>query len=227
VADTTFAPTAPGDYGWQAEYSGDANNLGGTSACEPQHVASPPPPPPPPPPVTPARVCGPALALLDVSPVGARARVSGVAQPALAGKTVTILRGGKAVGTATIGADGAFAATVAGPAAGDPRGVKYVVTAGTDRSRALRYQRRLRITRRSGLRVAGRLDVERPPTRVTIYRKNACGKQRAAGRVKVSRSGRFSFAMRRPDAGNPYALYRVSARLPKGQTYSTQVAVTP
>ncbi|HET6507051.1 MAG TPA: Ig-like domain-containing protein [Baekduia sp.] len=226
-----YTPTEPGSYGWQSRYSGDANNLPATSACEAQVIAAPMPPaydpPAPRPPVpAPARECGTPVTLLDVSPVGTRARVSGVAHRALAGQAVTILRGTAPVGTATVGVDGAFSALVGGPAKADAAPVKYTVMLGADRSRAFRYDRLLRITGRSGLKVSGRLALKRPPSRVTISRENVCTGARALSTTKVSKNGTFSFTMRTPDSGSPYALYRVSAKVGGGHSYSTEVAVT-
>lgn len=222
AADITFAPTAPGSYGWQASYSGDANNLAATSACEAQTIGTP---------VASQSVpvpaeCGTPVTLLDVSPVGGRARVSGVAHRALAGKAVTILRAGKPVGTATVGADGAFSALVGGPAKGEATPVKYTVLSGRDTSRAFRYDRMVRIVKRSGLTVSGRLAAKLRVSRVTVYRENVCTGARAASTAKVSKKGAFSFTMKRPDTGSPYALYRVYAKVGGGRSFSTEVAVT-
>jgi hypothetical protein len=55
----------------------------------------------------------------------------------------------------------------------------------------------------------------------------ACTKKRTATRAKVSKTGTFTFTMRPRDAGTPYALYRVQAKIGRtSRSYSTQVAVT-
>jgi hypothetical protein len=172
-------------------------------------------------------VCGDPVVVLDVSPMGAKARVSGIAQRALAGEKVTILRAGKPAGTATVGADGAFAATVIGGPATEAEPVRYQATVGKSRSRAFRYDRRVRITKRTGVKVTGKLTLKKRPKTATLYRENVCTKQRVATTLKLSKSGTFSFTMRGPDAGSPYVLYRVSAKLGgAGKTFSTQIAVT-
>ena len=171
-------------------------------------------------------MCGDPVVLLDVSPVGKQARVTGIARLELAGQTVTLQRAGKAVGTATVGADGAFSALVGGPATGETTPVTYMAWVGGKHSRAFRYDRYLRITKRSGLKISGKLALKRLPKQVTLTRVNVCSGQRSATAAKVAKNGTFTFTMRRPDAGSPYVLYRVSAKLAGiGKTYSTQVAV--
>ena len=216
-----FTPSVAGTYHWQATYSGDSGNLSATGTCDPVTVKSPP--------VLaaerPVSVCGDPVVLLDVSPVGKQARVSGVARLALAGQKVTIQRAGKPVGTATVGANGAFSAVVGGPKASETKPVTYMAWVGSDHSRAFRYDRHLRITRRTGLKITGKLDGK--PKTVTLIRVNVCTKASTTTKAKVAKDGTFSFTMRGPDAGSPYVLYRVTAKLGgTGRTYSTQVAVT-
>lgn len=226
ATSAAFTPTAPGAYRWTATYSGDTGNLAATSTCEPVTVGEPvvllsarPP--------APVSACGDPVVLLDVSPVGTQARVSGIARLELAGQTVTIQRAGKAVGTATVGPDGAFTALVGGPAAAETRPVTYMAWLGGKHSRAFRYDRYLRITKRSGLKISGKLALKRLPKTVTLTRVNVCSGARSATSAKISKTGAFAFTMRGPDAGSPYVLYRVTAKLAgTGKTYSTQVAVT-
>ncbi len=223
-----FTPTAPSAYRWQATYSGDTGNLAATGTCDAVSVREPAVPPAERKPDAPAAsTCGDPVVLLDVSPVGAQARVSGIARRELAGQTVTIQRAGKAVGTATVGPDGAFTALVAGPTTADAKPVTYMAWLGGKHSRAFRYDRYLRITKRAGPTISGRLALERVPKTVTLTRVNVCSGQRVGTTAKVAKNGSFTFTMRGPDAGSPYVLYRVQAKLAgTGRTYSTQVAVT-
>src|SRR5262249_47333389 len=127
-----FTPTEAGTYAWQATYAGDEGNLATTGTCDAVTVSSTavvpqPNPPAQPQPVAPAQVGGAPVVLLDVSPVGRRARVSGIARVELAGRQVTILRAGKPVGTAPVGPDGAFSTVVGGPGVGDEAPVMYTV----------------------------------------------------------------------------------------------------
>jgi hypothetical protein len=171
-------------------------------------------------------VCGDHVVLLDVSPVGRKARLTGIARLEYAGRKVTIQRAGRAVATTTVKADGAFAVTVGGPAKGEAKPVAYMASIGDHRSRAFRYDRYLRITKRSGARISGKLALTRLPKTVTLTRVNVCDGKRSSTTAKVGRNGTFAFTMRGPDTGSPYVLYRVSAKLyGEGRTYSTQVAV--
>ncbi|WP_157592211.1 Ig-like domain-containing protein [Solirubrobacter soli] len=227
AASGQFTPTAAGAYAWQATYLGDAGNLPVTGTCDPVTVTAPPTVQPATVQPAEAPVCGDPVVLLDVSPVGKQARVSGIVRRAFAGREVTILRAGKAVGAATVTADGAFAATVDGPAAGDVKPVMYTAAVDGNRSRAFRYDRYVRITKRSGMKITGRLAINRKPKTATVLRVNVCTGRRTATTIKVSPSGAFTFTMRGPDAGSPYVLYRVTAKLAgNGKTYTTQVAAT-
>ncbi|MDA0180350.1 Ig-like domain-containing protein [Solirubrobacter phytolaccae] len=222
-----FTPTAPGAYRWQVVYDGDTGNLSATSTCDPVTVREPVVlPAERKPPVTPTSTCGDPVVLLDVSPVGNQARVTGIARLELAGQQVTLQRAGKAVGTATVGPDGAFTALVGGPARNEAKPVTYMAWVGGQHSRAFRYDRYLRITKRSGLKISGTLALKRLPKTVTLTRVNVCSGKRVGTTAKVAKNGRFTFTMRGPDAGSPYVLYRVQAKLAgTGRTYSTQVAV--
>ncbi|MET0479832.1 MAG: Ig-like domain-containing protein, partial [Mycetocola sp.] len=174
-----FTPTAPGAYRWQATYSGDTGNLAATGTCDAVNVREPAVLPAERKPDAPAAgTCGDPVVLLDVSPVGPQARVSGIARRELAGQTVTIQRAGKAVGTATVGPDGAFTALVAGPTAADAKPVTYMAWLGGKHSRAFRYDRYLRITKRAGLTISGKLALKRVPKTVTLTRVNVCSGKR-------------------------------------------------
>ena len=73
----------------------------------------------------------------------------------------------------------------------------------------------------------GKLALERKPKSVTLLRVNVCTGKSTSTTAKVAANGTFKFTMRGPDAGSPYVLYRVRAKLAgTGRTYTTQVAVT-
>ncbi|HEY6890898.1 MAG TPA: Ig-like domain-containing protein, partial [Solirubrobacter sp.] len=222
-----FTPTVANTYRWQATYDGDTGNLSATSTCDAVTVKAPPTVQAAAKPDAPVSVCGDPVVLLDVSPVGKQARLTGIARLEYAGQQVTIQRAGKAAGTATIGADGSFSALVGGPAAEDSPPVTYTAwLADGKHSRAFRYDRFLRITKRSGVKITGKLALKHLPKSVTLTRVNVCNGNRSSTSAKVTKTGTFAFTMRGPDAGSPYVLYRVSARLAgSGKTYSTQVAV--
>jgi hypothetical protein len=107
-----------------------------------------------------------------------------------------------------------FAATVAASAS-------YTAGLGSLRSRALRYAPQMQVTHAG----KGRLKVKRMPRTIKVVRTDACATRSTNANVKVAKSGRFTLTLGRPDAGSPYALYRLTARA-GGKTYTTQVAVT-
>ncbi len=186
---------------------------------------------PAPPPVVEQPVveqCGAELVLLDVaSTKGRKARVSGVARPALAGQRVTILRNGRSVGTTRIRANGSWSATVSGPDSARSR-PWYAATTSRTRTGSLRYFRRMSIESRRGLRATGRITTSarlRPQT-VRIDRIDVCSGRRTSTTARVSRTGAFTVRLARPAANEPYALFRVSATLAnRSQTYTTLLAV--
>ncbi len=238
VESGTFAPTVAGVHRWRVTYSGDRMNVAAESACDAAPVTvtarpvvppvdDPKPPVEEPPPAP--EQCGAELVLLDVAATahGRRARVSGIARPALAGQTVTILRNGRSVGTTRVQANGSWSATVRGPGSARSR-PWYAATTSRTRTGALRLFRRMTIEQRSGLRATGRITMPaglRPRT-VRIDRVDVCSGQRTSTTARVSRAGAFTVRLAPPATNEPYALFRVSAVLAdRSQTYTTMLAV--
>jgi hypothetical protein len=177
--------------------------------------------------VAPLVLCGQDITVLDIVGALKSVRVAGVALGKYAGQTVTIYAGSEEVGTAKVAPDGSFAATVRPPSKAQRSTVRYQAAIGTVRSPALKLERKLRITGRQGLKVTGRIDVPRRllPKRITFYRKLTCTQQKVFTTVKVRRNGTFTVTLARPVAPEAYALFRVSAKLGKGRTYTLPIAV--
>ncbi|HEX8121851.1 MAG TPA: CSLREA domain-containing protein [Solirubrobacteraceae bacterium] len=194
-----------------------------------------PPPPPPPPPVVPQPpkpdplllTCGRTqLALIDVVRAGGKVRITGQAALALAGRQVQLLvsdrrnrkRKAAPAGTATIGPDGTFAATVKRPGR-RLRSPQYLARAGGTRSVPLELDRRMYV---DGLSVAGgritlRGHVTRPLPRrgstVAIFVQRDCTTRTRVAKAKLDRRGRFSAEFPAP-AGVPEILVRAQTKVP-------------
>lgn len=185
------------------------------------------------------------IALIEARLTGSRVRVSGVALPSMAGRTVLIRlsvnrKGIRTVARTTVGKDGQFAVTTNAPSRADRRTTaraKYVAQVNSTRSGSLRLTRRTAITSvtTSGgrIRISGRLTAPYPKagTRVTIGQRASCTSYRTVGRTTTKRNGTFSasFAATKGAAG----LYRVDSRVPskagapaRSRTYSLPRIVT-
>lgn len=236
-----FTPTLSGTYRWRASYSGDPQNVASQTVCgvaqvevaeQPTVQPGPPtgnPPPDTPAPTTPAPTtptrCTGSLLVLDAVPTGKRARVTGIAPVAQAGAEVVILRNGKSAGTTKVLADGTFTAAVSGKVS---PGTKYRAKVGTTESALFKYDPALWIVSRKGSKVSGQLNVARSklPKQVDLVRVDVCKNTTTSVAVSLSKLGRFTTTLAAPNADEPYALYRVSARLgSKTRTFSTQLAV--
>jgi hypothetical protein len=166
------------------------------------------------------------LALIEVRLVGSRVRVSGVAQPALARRTVVIRlsvsrKRTRTVGRANVRADGRFAVTVTAPPKADRRTAaraQYVAQAAGSRSGSLRLTRRTTVASVSAkggrIRMTGRVSAPYPKagTPVTVGRRTGCKSYRTVARTRTGKNGRFtvSFAAAKGTAG----LYRVQTKAP-------------
>jgi hypothetical protein len=207
---------------------------GDTSACSSasvtyRHVTPPPPPPPPPLPPDPVPPCaGRAVTLLDMTLVGRRVRIGGLALERFAGRTAEIRAGGRTVATATVAPDGSFETTVPAPPQQRRGRIRYQAVIGDERSAALRLERRLVVTRRTpvagGLRISGRVNTDRKrPRPLIIRRQRTCSRFETVARVRVRRNGRFSVRLKAlPDA---ITIYRVRTQLGRGRTYTLPIAV--
>ncbi|MDO9354799.1 MAG: Calx-beta domain-containing protein [Solirubrobacteraceae bacterium] len=173
-------------------------------------------------------LCGRSVTLLDVSTAGNRVRIGGLALLRYAGQTVRIRAGSKVVGETTVGADGAFSATVPAPSAAARSTVRYSAGVAKVNSQALKLERRLVITKRIGLTVRGRLVGFRAaqlPRKVTFYRQLTCTKTKVFASAKVAADGRFQVKLARPAQGELYALFRVTAKAGALKTFTLPIAV--
>jgi hypothetical protein len=169
-----------------------------------------------------------AIVLIDVVRAGSKVRITGQADPANAGKAVSLLLSDKrrkrskrvVVGSARIGPTGAFAATVAKP----KKSIKTPQYLARDpagkRSKALELDRRMFAdsVSVSGRRITIHGHVTKPFPRkrgqvVTVSVQKDCASRTVAGRPKLNRRGRFSLTFTAP-ADAPEVLVRATTKVP-------------
>ena len=161
------------------------------------------------------------LYLIDVLPAGKRVAVTGAADLRLAGQTAQILLDGKPVGSAKIGASGAFAARVKAPPKRKRAKARYQARVATAASQKLRLVRRMVATTltRSGDKLVLRGVVNAPRARkqpaIAVDRFLSCRRREAVKvpKVRPSRSGRFAVRIKVP-AGSQAVLYRARTKVP-------------
>ena len=161
------------------------------------------------------------LQLIDVLPAGRRVSVTGTADVRLAGQTVEILLDGKRVGTATIAADGDFAARVRAPSRRRRARARYQARVGTTLSQRLFLVRRMVATTltRSGDTLILRGRINKPFSRRTpieIERFLSCQQRERIqiARVVPNRTGAFTVRIPVPQ-GALGAMYRARTRVPR------------
>ena len=166
-------------------------------------------------------LCGQPIVLLSVQSAGRRVRLSGLAAPAYAGKTVTVSTSGRRSGTAIVARDGSFSVAVKSSGRASARYQATLPDGGS--TPAHKLSRSLAITKRSGTTVHGRILARKDlrPKRVSFYRQNTCTSQRVFATAKVSKSGTFEIKLAGPVAPEPIALYRVKARIGKNSRYTS------
>lgn len=248
VVDRSGASTVTAEARSSGRTSPDATarvTVTGTSAEPPADPpADPPIAPPAPPPFAPAPLApvlpppptasevllsctGSDLAILDVRMAGARARIAGQAKRVLAGRTVELFvvqqrrpSQRKPAGSATIGPDGSFAASVKPPPRAKRATAAYVARVGTTVSRAVELQRRMVLTSvvAQGARVLlrGRVSgpLPRTPQPVIVTLQTDCGARKRVGRVRAGRDGRFSLRVALAQPPARAAIYRAETRVP-------------
>jgi hypothetical protein len=155
-------------------------------------------------------------------------RVAGIALERLAGRTVELSAGDRTLGTATVAADGTFAATLPAPPAGRRARIRYVAAVGAARSAGFRLERRLVITRRTrvsrGVRMSGRIATRgrrRPLLRIS--RQLTCGTREPFARVRPRRDGRFTVTL--PAHAGAVTIYRAAATVGRNRTFTLPIAV--
>lgn len=162
------------------------------------------------------------LVLVDVLERSGRVKLTGVADPALAGKRVTIVFNatGKSVARATVNPDGSFDTTAALP----PRHLRstndarYKATLGKEESINLKLRRRMVVrsmTAANGkVTIVGRVlpPLGKPLQAITLKQRVSCKDEKVVKRFKPGRDGRFTVTVDAPK-GLGTAVYRLTSRV--------------
>jgi hypothetical protein len=163
--------------------------------------------------------------LTDVTPVGRRVRLGGVARIGYAGQTVEIRAGERVAARATVRSDGTFRTHAPRPRGPNAPGTRYRAIVAGHSSPALRLIRALVLTtqRRVGdrVRVTGRLrDARGVRRRLTIERHTGCTTAQIAriATVQTRRDGTFTVTLDPPTQPDTLAAYRVRATRPATYT---------
>lgn len=180
-------------------------------------VAEPRPPvvdaPAPAPPAAPRRCAAASAVITQLRPAGSRLRVAGAIADIAdrRGAAVTVFRGGRQVGTTTVGSDGQFSTTVSGAGKG-----RISATVGPQRSPAVSLRRSLEITGQKvgtdAVVVTGRLTSKRPGNVALMLRgRTSCTRTTVIKRFRTKADGSFSISLPRTTALEGNALDRIRA----------------
>lgn len=140
------------------------------------------------------------LVVTDLKQVGKKALMTGYADPAKAGKTVTIkaLFSKKTVGTAVVQADGSWKAEALLPAKkliGTNKAM-YKAELGAEKSMWLKLTRYLKLETITGgtgsVKASGRVEKRFPGQKIDVMISTDCGKGKTAANLKVDSKGRFA-----------------------------------
>lgn len=158
-----------------------------------------------------------------------RVRFLGVTERDFAGRTVSIVSGGRRVASVRVRADGTFSGSAAAPRSGAAR---FQARMGAIRSLSLKLARRMQ-TSSAALhggtvvlagRVTGRLP-HRLPTVALLAQRNGCSKWTTVGHAKLHRNGTFRVTARR-FTDVVAAVYRARVRIAHGHsTYTLPRAI--
>lgn len=158
------------------------------------------------------------LVLVDVLERAGRVKLFGVADPALAGKTVSIVFGatGNTVAHAEVAKDGSFDTTAPLPPASvrDTNAARYTAKLGKDKSINLKLRRRMIIrsmTSNNGrVTIVGRVipPLGRPLQPITLKQRVSCNDDKVIGRFRPQRDGSFRITVKAPK-GVGTAVYRM------------------
>lgn len=164
------------------------------------------------------------LVLVDVRPRGSRVALEGIADPALAGRRVSLVfrATGRTVATAVVAPDGAFRATAPLPprAVRDTNAARYQARLGDERSLDLKFRRRMTVTSVTSaggrVTISGRVSAPlgRPIASVTVQRRVTCTQHVDVAQVRPGRDGRFKVTVDAPPRAQ-VAVYRASGLVPK------------
>ena len=198
-----------------------------TPTPSPAATASPTPEPEPEPEPLPLRCSGREITIIELGTKGKRVLVRGLALLEHAGKTVSIRAGAKRIGTAIVGADGTFSATVR-----RPKGKRRLAATVDGKSSAgFALQRRFVILRRKldgdSLVVTARVRGAKPGSRVTIRRALSCKTSEQIGTARVGRRGAVTLRLPLPTVEEGAASFRATSPVGKGRTFTLPIVVTP
>jgi len=165
------------------------------------------------------------LVLTDVVQSGNRVKLTGVADPALAGKSVSLVfeDTGKTVAHATVSKAGNFNATAALPPA-KVRGTnraRYQAVVGKEKSLDLKLQRRMllsSIASKSGkVTISGRVvrPLGTPVKTITLTRRISCKHSEVVKRFKPSKDGTFKVTVDAPKDKTGAVVYRLATQVRK------------
>jgi hypothetical protein len=159
------------------------------------------------------------LVLTDVLQVADHVKLTGVADPSLAGRTVAIVFGatGQTVAHATVSRAGTFATTAPLPALSirDTNAARYTAKVDKEQSINLKLRRRMilsSITNHNGrVTIVGRVvpPLNRPAAPVVLRRRVSCQEMRVVGRFQPRSDGRFRIVVPAPK-GPGAAVYRLT-----------------
>jgi hypothetical protein len=165
--------------------------------------------------------CARDVAITDVTRVGSRTRIRGVARLRFAGQTVKLQyrpTGSKTAGTATVRADGSFSAVVRRPSRPSYRSnsARYRALLGTTATAWVKVTRRMgatAVTYSNGrLTISG--SVSKPLARgqrLRVLRSDACGAYRQIGSLTIRSSGSFKGSVSSGGAAQSAVMIRLSA----------------
>ncbi|MCW2990782.1 MAG: hypothetical protein JWM73_1376 [Solirubrobacterales bacterium] len=162
------------------------------------------------------------LVLVDVLEHGNRVKLNGVADPALAGKSVAIVFNatGRTVAHAKVRPDGSFDTTapLPPPRLRDTNDARYMAKLGSDESINLKLRRRMIITSMTShagkVTIAGRVvpPLDRPQRSITLSRRVSCDEEKVVTRFMPRKNGRFRVTVNAPK-GLGTAVYRMTTKV--------------
>lgn len=167
------------------------------------------------------------LVLVDVLERAGRVKLFGVADPALAGRTVAIVFGatGDTVAHAKVDKDGSFDTTAPLPPANvrDTNAARYTAKLGKEKSINLKLRRRMIVqsmTSHNGkVTIVGRVvpPLGRPLQPITLKQRVSCNDDKVVGHFRPHRDGSFRITVKAPTGGGT-AVYRLTTQVRNSPT---------
>jgi hypothetical protein len=162
------------------------------------------------------------LVLVDVLERAGRVKLFGVADPALAGKTVSIVfqASHAVVAHAKVAKDGSFDTTAALPPSSvrDTNAARYTAVLGKEKSINLKLRRRMVIrsmtAHKGRVTIVGRVlpPLGSPVRSITLTRRVSCKDEKVVTRFKPHSDGRFRITVKAPK-GAGTAVYRMTTKV--------------